>query len=63
MTNENERAQDQGGDAAGKTNDDDTHGNVFLPDPSASRELARSREREVERAARERQRRNEARGR
>jgi len=63
MTNENERAQDQGGDAAGKTNDDDTQGNVFLNDPTTARELARSREREVERAARERQRRNEARGR
>ncbi len=63
MTNENERAQDQGGDAAPQTNDDDTQGNVFLNDPSTAREIARGRDREVERAARERQRRNEARGR
>jgi len=63
MTSENEQAQDQGGDTARQADEDDTQGNVFLPDPSASREIARGRDREVERAARERQRRNEARGR
>ncbi len=50
---ENRTSNDQ--QAAGASDDeDDVQGNMMLPDPSLNRELARAREREVQRRAEER---------
>ena len=46
-----------------KPTDDDTEGHSMLLDPSTARHLARARDQEIERAARDRQRQKEARGR
>jgi hypothetical protein len=43
------------------TDDSDTEGHAFLVDPISSRQIARDRSAEIERAARERQRQKEAR--
>jgi hypothetical protein len=43
------------------TDDTDTEGHAFLVDPISSRQIARDRSAEIERAARERQRQKEAR--
>lgn len=63
MSSINDRTPDTDDVQPQKPSDDDSEGHIFLPDPGASRELARSREREMERAARERQRSKDARGR
>ena len=44
------------------TGEDDTEGHTFLHDTYAAREISRQREREVERAARERAQRRDGRG-
>jgi hypothetical protein len=45
----------------GAGDETDTEGHVFLVDPISSRQIARDRSAEIEREARERQRRKEAR--
>ena len=44
-----------------RAEESDTEGHVFLVDPISSRQIARDRSAEIEREARERQRRKEAR--
>ncbi len=62
MTNEEPRATDddtQLNDPAG----DDTEGHSLMLDPTTARQLARAKEQDVDRAARDRQRQKEARNR
>ncbi len=67
MTNEEPRATDddtqlddtQLSDPAG----DDTEGHSLMIDPTTARQLSRAKEQDIDRAARERQRQKDARGR
>jgi hypothetical protein len=55
------RASDDDARELDKPADEDTEGHNMLLDPSTARHLARSREQEIQRGARDRQREKEAR--
>ncbi|MDQ3553528.1 MAG: hypothetical protein M3395_03845 [Chloroflexota bacterium] len=62
MTNEDQKPTED--DAQLKDpNGDDTEGHSLMVDPTTARQLSRAKEQDVDRAARDRQRQKEARGR